>query len=93
MFIYNRHCLVKDDGFPMIQWTNIISVKKDDNDESVGDKKSDDLIDIEQVIEDGLDLFTAIGQSFAPPDVNDISSSPLEINQQQIPAHDVVSLV
>lgn len=47
-------------------------------------KKTKISINDEQVSEDGLDTFTVIGQSTAPPRGSELKGLPLEINQQQI---------
>lgn len=55
-------------------------MNKDDVDKSLDDKEDDDLNNHEQLNEDELALSTAIDQPSAPPYVNEVTSSSLEIN-------------
>lgn len=51
------------------------------------DEENDDLIEEEKVNGYGLDLFIAFDQFTASSDGNDVSTSPLEKNQQEVVAN------
>lgn len=65
---------------------NNFRLNKDDADVSLGDEEEDDVINDEQDKEHELDPSTVIGQSTSTVDDNEVKSSLLEINQQQIAA-------
>lgn len=75
----SRHFPVREDQFSMNLWTNIILVNKDDGYESFEDEKDKNHISNEQNNENGLNVYTRLGQSTAPPDGNEVSRSPLDI--------------